>query len=130
MPFRAHSLFVNLKQDLRAAFLEFVGTFVFLSLTFGGAQAISSAGGVGQPPPTVLNVFVAAASCGISLIIAAWLFYRITGSVFNPNVSLALFLAGVIGPVRFVLFCIAQLAGSTAAAAVILALSPGPCGYK
>lgn len=126
----SHSLFANIKQDFCGAILEFVGTFFFLSLAFGAVQATTSAGAVGPPAPNALNVFIASVSFGFSLLVSAWLFYRVTGGLFNPNVSLALFLTGVIGPVRFVLFCIAQLTGSIAAAAVILALSPGPCSYK
>ncbi|KAG2348138.1 aquaporin-like protein [Suillus weaverae] len=63
---------------------------------------------------------------GFSLLVSAWLFYRITGGLFNPNITLALFLVGVINPIRFVLFCIAQLVGSIAASALLLALTPGP----
>jgi aquaporin related protein len=128
MPSR--SLFANIKQDFCGALLEFVGTFIFLTLAFGGAQATTSAGGVGQPAPNMLNVFIISTSFGFSLLISAWLFYRVTGGLFNPNVSLALFLVGCIGLVRFVLFSIAQLCGAIAAAAVILALSPGPCSFK
>jgi aquaporin related protein len=126
----ADSLFANIKQDLCGAVLEFVGTFIFLTLAFGGVQAASSAGGVGQPPPNMLNVFIASVNFGFSLIVTAWLFYRVTGGQFNPNVTLGLFLTGCLGPVRFVLFCLGQLAGAIAAAAAVLALSPGPCAYK
>lgn len=120
----------NIKRDIQAAIFEFIGTFIFLTLGFGGVQATTSAGSVGQPGPNVLNVLLAAFNFGFSLLVTAWLFYRVTGGVFNPNVSLALCLTGAIGPVRFVLYCIAQLAGSIAAAGVILALSPGPCSYE
>ena len=124
------ALFANIKHDLRGALLEFIGTFFFFTLAFGGAQATAAAGAVGPPPPNALNVFIISFSFGFSLLVSAWCFYRVTGGLFNPNVSLALFLTGVIGPVRFVLYCIAQLVGSIAAAAVILALTPGPCNYK
>ena len=130
MPLRTGTLFANIKQDFFGALLELIGTFFFLTLAYGGVQATTSAGGVGQQSPNALNVFIASVSFGFSLLVSAWLFYRVTGGLFNPNVSLALFLTGVIGPVRFVLYCIAQLTGAIAAAAVILALSPGPCSYK
>ena len=130
MPFRTRALFANIKQDCCGALLEFIGTFFFLTLAYGGVQATTSAGMVNQPAPNALNVFIASVNFGFSLLVSAWLFYRVTGGLFNPNVSLALFLTGVIGPVRFVLYCIAQLVGAIAAAAVVLALSPGPCSYK
>lgn len=67
------------------------------------------------------------ATCmGFSLLVSAWIFYRITGSLFNPNVSLALWIIGAIGTVRFILCCIAQLAGGVVAAALIRVLTPGP----
>ncbi|KZP22634.1 aquaporin-like protein [Athelia psychrophila] len=62
---------------------------------------------------------------GLSLIVSAWLFFRITGALFNPNISLALLLVGAIRPVRFVLYCIAQMLGAIAASALVLALLPG-----
>jgi len=130
MPFNSRALFANLKNDFRGALLEFVGTFFFLSLAFGAVQATTSAGEQGQPAPNALNVFIASVSFGFSLLVSAWCFYRVTGGLFNPNVTLALFLTGALGPVRFVLFCIAQLAGAIAAAGVVLALSPGPCSYN
>jgi aquaporin related protein len=54
----------------------------------------------------------------------------VTGGVFNPAVSTALLLIGVIGPVRFVLYCIAQLAGGIVASALLLALLPGKLVVK
>jgi len=67
---------------------------------------------------------------GLSLLVAAWLFFRVTGSLFNPNISLALFLVGILPPVRFVLYTIAQLAGSIAAAAIVGSLTAGPITFK
>ncbi|KAF9223326.1 aquaporin-like protein, partial [Gyrodon lividus] len=63
---------------------------------------------------------------GFSLLVTAWLFFRVTGGLFNPNITLALWLVGVVGPVRFVLFCIAQMVGAIAASAIIYGLTPGP----
>jgi len=123
------ALFANIKHDLCGALLEFVGTFVFLSLAFGGVQSITSAGEVGEPAPHALNILIFSLTFGFSLLVSAWLFYRVTGGLFNPNVSLAFLITGIIGPVRFVLYSIAQLAGSIAASAVVLGLSPDPCHF-
>lgn len=66
-----------------------------------------------------------------------------TGGIFNPAVSTALWLIGAIGPVRWALCCFAQvrsvrpgrerrahaprqMIGAIAASAVLLALLPGP----
>lgn len=42
------------------------------------------------------------AAFGFSLYAMASIFYRFTGSIFNPSVGLALCITGVIKPVRFV----------------------------
>ena len=48
-------------------------------------------------------------SMGLSLLITAWAFYRITGGLFNPAVTLALWLIGAVRSVRAILLTIAQL---------------------
>lgn len=67
---------------------------------------------------------------GLSLLVSAWMFFRITGGLFNPNVSFALLLTGIITPVRFVLYCIAQFTGAIVASGLVLALSNGPLQSK
>ncbi|KAH7920442.1 aquaporin-like protein [Leucogyrophana mollusca] len=118
------TLFGNLRQDCKAAALEFVGTTFFLLLGLGGIQAASrESGTISTDLERVLYV---ATSMGLSLLVSAWLFFRVTGGLFNPNISLALLLVGVIKPVRFVLYCIAQLVGAIAASGLLIALTPGP----
>ncbi|KAG1866115.1 aquaporin-like protein [Suillus subluteus] len=117
-------MFSTFKLDCKAAALEFVGTTFFLLLGLGGIQAAN--GEAESSGTTIGHVMYIATSMGFSLLVSAWLFYRVTGGLFNPNITLALFLVGVMNPVRFVLFCIAQLVGSIAASALLLALTPGP----
>jgi glycerol uptake facilitator-like aquaporin len=125
------SLFETFSADCHAAFLEFVGTVVFLLLGLGGIQAAAGeSASDATPASTVQQVLYVSTCMGLSLLVSAWLFFRVTGGVFNPNVSLALLLVGAIGPVRFVLFCIAQLLGGIAAAGLVLALTPGPLASK
>ncbi|KAI0059225.1 aquaporin-like protein [Artomyces pyxidatus] len=113
--------------DIKAALLEFVGTVVFLLLGFGGIQAATSET-VATPNATtdLMHDLYIATCMGLSLLVSAWLFFRVTGGLFNPNISLALLIVGVIGPLRFALYCIAQLTGAIAAAALVEALTPGP----
>jgi len=120
-------LFAGIKGDFWGASLEFIGTFFFLTLAYGGVQAATA---TNTPDSSIGYILYASLCFGFSLLVSAWLFFRVTGGLFNPNVSFALLLAGVIGPVRFVLYSIAQLVGSIAAAAVVLALTPGPCSFK
>lgn len=127
----------TVKDDAQAAFIEFLGTFLFLLLGLGGIQAAAtsnnstravSAEGAGAiaSVASIDQLLYISVSMGLSLLVSAWLFYRVTGGIFNPAVTTALWLVGAIGPVRWVLCCIAQMVGAIAASAVLLALLPGP----
>jgi aquaporin related protein len=115
----------SLSNDVKAAFFEFVGTTLFLLLAFGGVQAAHDVQG-----PALEQTLYIATSFGLSLLVSAWLFFRTTGGLFNPEVSLALLLAGCIGPMRFVLYFIAEMTGAITAAAIVLSLTPGPVTYE
>ena len=130
-------LCADIGADVHAAAQEFVGTTLFLTLAFGGVQASlaevadsssTTAGGGGAAGVT--RVMYVALCFGFSLLVAAWLFFRVSGGLFNPNVAAALCLAGVIAPARCVLYCVAQLAGGIAAAALVYALTPGEIAFK
>jgi aquaporin related protein len=125
------SYFSTFSNDCYAALLEFIGTFVFLLLGLGGIQAAateqSNDGGKASGLEYILYV---ATSMSLSLLVSVWLFFRVTGGVFNPNVSLALLLTGAIKPVRFVLYCVAQLLGSTAASGLVLSLTSSKPAFK
>jgi aquaporin related protein len=116
----------TLADDAKAAAVEFVGTTMFLLIAFGGIQG-SHEVGLGSDLERALYI---ATAFGLSLLVSAWLFFRATGGLFNPDVGLALLLLGCIGPTRFVLYCIAQLTGAIAAAGIVFALTPGPLTYK
>ena len=128
MSLKAH--FLTFRLDLQAATLEFVGTTCFLLLGLGGIQVVSDIANDADAGSTLEQVLYKAISMGFALLISAWLFFRATGALFNPNISLALLLVGVIRPVRFVLYCIAQMAGAVAAAGLVLALTPGKLASK
>ncbi|KAG6888999.1 hypothetical protein C0995_004467 [Termitomyces sp. Mi166 len=116
-------LFVNLKADCQAAILEFIGTTFFLLFGLGGIQAATGAKlASGGSTSNVEQVLYISLCMGFSLLVSAWLFFRITGGLFNPEVSLALLLVRAIKPVRFVLFVIAQLVGSIVASALDLSV--------
>ena len=124
-------LFDNLSEDLAAAFLEFIGTGFFLLIGLGGIQAASEENLTSEQQASNIQHILYVSTCmGFSLLVSAWLFFRITGGLFNPNVSLALLLVGVIKPVRFVLYCLAQLLGAIAGSAVLLALTSRDLSVK
>lgn len=79
-----------LGSHLVAASGEFVGTFFFLWLGYGGqlmalTQAAAPAGtGGGASSETVVFISLI---YSFSLLVNAWAFYRISGGLFNPAVS-------------------------------------------
>ncbi|KAI9454706.1 aquaporin-like protein [Russula earlei] len=111
--------------DAKAAVFEFIGTTLFLLLAFGGTQGSYHVQG-----SDLERALYIATVFGLSLLVSAWFFFRATGGLFNPDVSLALLLSGSIGPRRFVLYCIAQLTGAIAAAGIVLSLTPDPLSYN
>ncbi|KAG8917769.1 Aquaporin-4 [Tulasnella sp. 417] len=122
-------IFGSVRTDIQAAFLEFCGTFLFLLLGLGGIQAAAysnqasvaaaaqgSEGGAAINTVASIDQLLYISACmGLSLLISVWLFYRVTGGIFNPAVSTALLLIGAIGP----------MVGAIAASGVLLALLPG-----
>lgn len=131
MTFRYSSLFDNFQDDCAAAAFEFVGTAFFLLFGLGGIQAAAADITMNGDRASGIEQMLYIATCmGLSLLVSAWLFFRVTGGLFNPNVSLALLLVGSLGPVRFVLYCIAQLLGAIAASAIVLALTSAPLSVK
>jgi aquaporin related protein len=83
----------DLKNHLLAASGEFLGTVLFLWFAFAGTQvAAMSSAGTGGPngeindmdPQRLLYISL---SFGMSLLVVAWAFYRISGGLFNPAVS-------------------------------------------
>ncbi|KAI7361258.1 aquaporin-like protein [Hortaea werneckii] len=128
------SFLPNKPRNHFIAFLgEFVGTFLFLFFAFAATQVANAAaagadtgpqGGLTQAPNTSVLLYISLAF-GFSLAVNAWVFFRITGGLFNPAVTLALALIGGIGWMRAIIVFIAQLCGAMAASGVVSALYPG-----
>lgn len=72
------------------------------------------------------NLLFIAFAFGISLVINVWIFFRVSGALFNPAISLALALARVISPARAGLLCISQILGGITAAGLVRVLTPAP----
>ncbi|KAJ9130977.1 Aquaporin-like protein [Pleurostoma richardsiae] len=105
---------------------EFVGTFLFLFFSFSGTQIANTPAPADGAAPNASNLMFIALAFGLSLMANVWAFYRITGGLFNPSVTLALYLIGGLDWLRAVLVFVAQLLGGIAAAGVVSALFPGP----
>ncbi|KAL8279137.1 hypothetical protein RQP46_008393 [Phenoliferia psychrophenolica] len=79
---------------------EFFGTFIFLYMAFAGAQSASfNRGDTSATKGITTNdnqtILYIALSFGMSLIVTAWVFFRITGSAFNPAYLGGIAAAGV-----------------------------------
>ncbi|KAF2747608.1 aquaporin, partial [Sporormia fimetaria CBS 119925] len=106
---------------------EFIGTFLFLFFAFAGTQVANMHARTSPSPlPGVGVLLYIALAFGFSLAVNVWIFFRISGGLFNPAVSIALALVGAIGWLKAGLLIIAQLAAGIAAAGVVSALFPGP----
>ncbi|KAJ7650862.1 aquaporin-like protein [Roridomyces roridus] len=115
---------MSLRKDFIAACLEFVGTTFFFLLGLGGIQAAAAEKSTSTTNVTNVEDILYISTCmGFSLVVSAWIFFRITGSLFNPCVTVSLMLLGILPPVRGVLYCIAQFAGSIASSAILLELT-------
>lgn len=100
---------------------EFVGTFLFLFFAFTGTQVANNL----VDTPDASTLLYISLAFGFSLSVNAWAFYKISGGLFNPAVTLGLFLSGCFTWLRSLVFFIAQLLGSIASAGVVSCLFPG-----
>jgi aquaporin rerated protein, other eukaryote len=82
----------NKHQGHLTAFLaEFAGTFLFLLFAFAIAEVANRAlvveADAAVQPPELTRIFFIAVGFGCSVAINVWLFYRVSGGMFNPAVS-------------------------------------------
>ena len=86
------------RNELVAMAAEFAGTFMFLFFAFGGTQVANTSasasdpgtagqvnGSITQAPNTSVLLFIAL-SFGFSLMVNVWVFFRVSGGLFNPAV--------------------------------------------
>ncbi|KAJ9134215.1 Aquaporin-like protein [Coniochaeta hoffmannii] len=114
---------------LIAALAEFVGTFMFLFMSYAGQlMALSQAGSFAGQSRTNSSetVLIIALAYGISLLVSVWAFYRISGGLFNPVVTLAFALCGKIHGHRALILFPTQLLASMVAGGLASALFPPP----
>lgn len=83
---------------------EYVGTFLFLFFAFSGTQVANTKapGGSAVNAPDTSQILYISLCFGFSLAVNAWIFFRISGGLFNPAVSLFL---GILfqAPIRHIL---------------------------
>lgn len=89
------------KNELVAAAAEFAGTFMFLFFAFGGTQVANSGAeaneqvtegqqrndnSIARIPVTIVLLYISLVF-GFSLMVNVWVFFRVSGGLFNPAVS-------------------------------------------
>jgi aquaporin related protein len=114
------------RKHFVAAAGEFVGTFLFLFTAYlGHATSVqfapNSAPGGGNSNQTVIFI---ALSYGFSLLIAAWVLYRVSGGLFNPVITLGMVIAGNLPPFRGLVLLPVQIIGAICAAAMVSCIIP------
>ncbi|KAL6713666.1 Aquaporin-1 [Lecanora helva] len=109
---------------------EFVGTFLFLFFALSGTQVANTQDYTISQAANPAKLLYIGLCFGFSLAVNAWVFFRISGGLFNPAVTLGLCLVGALTYIRGALVFISQVLGGIAAAGVVAALFPGPLAVK
>ncbi|KIW20910.1 hypothetical protein PV08_01489 [Exophiala spinifera] len=109
------------RQHFVAALGEFVGTVLFLWFSFAIGQTAASTGDVAG---TSSQIVLTSLGFGFSLLVNVWVFYRISGGLFNPAVTLGMVITGNLPWLRGLLLLPAQLLGGMVAAALVKCMFP------
>ncbi|KAK0526836.1 Aquaporin-1 [Tilletia horrida] len=131
---------LNVKNEIVAGIAEFCGTFLFLLFSFGiatqaGQQQLSQStseqtqnqsqnSGGGSSLDTNQLLF-SSLGFGFSLAVNAWVFFRVSGGLFNPAVTLGLFISGAVTWYRAIILTFIQFVSAIAAAGVAQLITPG-----
>ncbi|KAK1993170.1 MIP family channel protein [Colletotrichum falcatum] len=114
------------RNNIVAVIGEFVGTFLFLLFSFAGTQVANTPPGEPNSDPNLPCIIFIALAFGVALTANVWAFYRVTGGMFNPVVTLALTVCGGLPVLRALLIMPTQIIAGLCAAGVASALFPGP----
>jgi len=119
----------NIRNHFIAMCGEYVGTVLFLYFALSGTQvanSIPSSGGqtVEQIGANLPQLQYIALSFGFSLAVNAWVFFRISGGLFNPAVTLGMCLIGALPWIRGALLFFVQILGGITAAALVACMFP------
>jgi len=134
LPF-IHAIPDSIRNHFIAMCGEFVGTVLFLYFALSGAQVansiLSSAGkSVEETGPNPQQLQYIALCFGFSLAVNAWVFFRISGGLFNPAVTIGMCLIGALPWVRGILLFFTQIAGGIASAALVSCMFPGELNVR
>jgi aquaporin related protein len=129
-----HVLPKAVKGHVVACVGEFVGTFMFLLFALGGTNVVNTAPAVGANAEDLSanpsKIMFIALVFGMSLAVNAWVFFRISGGLFNPAVTLGMMAVGAVSYVRGALIIVSQIVGGIAASGVVLAMMPNDLAVR
>ena len=106
-----------MRDPWRVALAELIGTFLLVFVA-ASAATLSSAG--------VLDLTGLGLAAGLAYGVVVAMMVPISGGHVNPAVSIALWVAGRLSPVRLAFDLVAQLVGAVLAAFLVRFLFPGP----
>ncbi|KAK5073938.1 Aquaporin-1 [Lithohypha guttulata] len=113
---------------------EFVGTFLFLLFALGGTNVVNTAPAEGANATDLAanpaKLLYIALCFGMSLMVNAWVFFRISGGLFNPAVTIGMMIVGATDYIRGPLIIVAQILGGICASGVVSAMLPGPLNVR
>jgi len=112
----------NVKHHIITAMSEFVGTFLFIFTGLGGTSAAISLSS--NDPTSPIKYLFIAASWGVSAAVNAWVFFRISGGLFNPAVTIAMMIIKAVAPMSGLMIILTQMVASIAASGVLIRLVP------
>ena len=104
-------------QSIKKYIAEFIGTFVLVFFACGTAAM------VGCDPKNGSGYLITALAFGLVIVAMAYSIGNISGCHINPAVSIAMLISGKMDVKDFIGYVIAQFAGATAGAAVLMAFA-------
>lgn len=115
-----------------SALSECVGTIMFLFFAFAGTQVANINANSGASASTTnaatgfspIVLTYISLSFGFSLMVNVWIFYRISGGLFNPAVTLGMVMVKSLSYTRGILLCGAQIVGSIITSLIVKVLFP------
>lgn len=109
---------------------ECVGTASFLFFAFAGTE-VAQWGAAQNPDDTTFNpatILYISLCFGLSLMVNVFIFFRVSGGLFNPAVTLAMLLTSSIPPMRCLVLFVAQMLACMFASVIVDVLIPTKFG--
>ncbi|CAJ2505087.1 Uu.00g124810.m01.CDS01 [Anthostomella pinea] len=121
----------DLKHHFVASLGELIGTTMFLLFAFAGTEVANirsqtpAQSTTGEAVGFDVNVqLYISLAFGFSLLVNAWVFFRISGGLFNPAVTLGMYLVKAIPLTRAWFLFVSQILGSLLASVIVRYLFP------